>query len=272
MDKAEINYINSDDEMSIVEIISILFKRKLIIAFGVLFTLIISYAYIIAKKPVYESNAIISIGYIGKVAPMIYIGKVAPMTDNQVGRVYIEAPESLSKELTTISSDLSVKHERDSQNIINLKVQKDDPNKARESLTKITNDIIMRHDLMFQQVVVSRKQHLDSLRKRLSIVNTNFNHNEKGLSNQEKLKVIEIQSDLERQIVEQELLLSGIYLKPTKLLQEPTLNPKPVKPDKLKIIVIALFLGVMLGVMLALLVEYFQKYFDAGSLKMPTSK
>lgn len=263
MDKAEINYINSDDEMSIVEIISILFKRKLIIAFGVLFTLIISYAYIIAKKPVYESNAIISIGY---------IGKVAPMTDNQVGRVYIEAPESLSKELTTISSDLSVKHERDSQNIINLKVQKDDPNKARESLTKITNDIIMRHDLMFQQVVVSRKQHLDSLRKRLSIVNTNFKHNEKGLSNQEKLKVIEIQSDLERQIVEQELLLSGIYLKPTKLLQEPTLNPKPVKPDKLKIIVIALFLGVMLGVMLALLVEYFQKYFDAGSLKMPTSK
>lgn len=268
MEKTEINYTNdSNDEISIIEIISILIKRKWLIAYSVLFTLIISFVYIIVKKPVYESSAVISIGHIGKVAPMI---------NNQVEMVYIEDPESLSKELTTISNALSVKLENDikrnSQNIMTLKVQKNDPSQARESLTRITNNVIERHDFMFQQISVSREQQLDSLRKRLAIVNTNFNLNEKGLSNQEKLKVIEIQSDLERQIGEQELLLSGIYLKPTKLLQEPTLNTKPVKPDKLKIIFIALFLGVMLGVMLAFLVEYFQKYFAPDSLKMPVSK
>jgi uncharacterized protein involved in exopolysaccharide biosynthesis len=50
-------------------------------------------------------------------------------------------------------------------------------------------------------------------------------------------------------------------------LKAPTLNTKPVKPDKSKIIAIALILGLMAGVVIAFLIDYFQKYLPTASQK-----
>lgn len=256
------NTINTvvDDELSLIDIIHVVIKGKWIILLCTVISLLMAGVYLLRTKPVYESTAVLQIGHIGQ-STGLYGYKIE----------YIEAPETLSREFTTSNNEFSVKLEIDNKknglNIITFKARKNSPEKAREVLVKITDDLVKRHELIYQQVLNTRKYQVSSLRKRIDTLKTGFNLKDRGLSNEEKLKIIEIQSDLEKQLVEEELLLTDIYHKPTRLLKAPTLNAKPVKPDKSKIIAIALILGLMAGVVIAFLIDYFQKYLPSASQK-----
>lgn len=249
------NTINTavDEELSLIDIIHVVIKGKWIILLCTVISLLMVGVYLLRTKPVYESTAVLQIGYIGQFSEL-----------NGNRKVNIVDPEILSRELATTTSGVSVKLEQDNNknglDIITLTSRKNNPEQAREVLVKITDELVKRHELVYQQALNTRKYQVSSLRKRIDTLRTGFNVNDRGLSNAEKLKIIEIQSDLEKQLVEEELLLTDIYHKPTRLLKDPTLNAKPVKPDKPKTIAIALILGIMAGVMLAFLTDYFQKY------------
>lgn len=256
------NAINTvvDEELSLIDIIHVVIKGKWVILLCTVIFVLMAGVYVLRAKPVYESTAVLQIGHIGKFSGL-----------NGYIINYIEDPETLSREFKTTAREFSVKLEIDNRkfglNIITFKARKGSPEQAREVLVKITEDLVKRHALVYEQVFNSRKDQVSSLRKRIDTLKTSFNPNDRGLSNAEKLKIIEIQSDLEKQLAEEELLLTDIYHKPTRLLKAPTLNAKPVKPDKPKTIAIALILGLMAGVMLAFLIDYFQKYLPSASQK-----
>jgi LPS O-antigen subunit length determinant protein (WzzB/FepE family) len=256
------NTINTvvDDELSLIDIYHVVIKGKWIILLCTVIFVLMAGVYLLRAKPVYESTAVLQIGHIGLASEL-----------NGYKIRYIIDPETLSREFKTTTKEFSVKPEIDNKkngiNIITFKARKNNPKQAREVLVKITDDLVKRHDLVYEQVLNTRKDQVSSLRKRIETLRTGFNLNDRGLSNAEKLKIIEIQSDLEKQLAEEELLLTDIYHKPTRLLKAPTLNTKPVKPDKSKIIAIALILGLMAGVVIAFLIDYFQKYLPTASQK-----
>ncbi len=268
MENKESVYNENYDEISLMEIISIIIKRKWIIVACLLFTIIATFFYILTKKPIYESKAVVQIGYNGE------------KTSTKV--LNIEDPASLAWVLKNTEGLFSVnveKADRSNLDILSLTIRNRDPYQAQASLEKVTNNLINRHSLLYNQLLSYKQNQLDSLKKQLQSVQVQLKLFEKKISllindntnNMllilEKEKLVKNQFELEQKISEQEFLLSENYIRPTRVLKGPTLALKPIGRNKLFYIGLASVLGVMIGVMLALFVEYFQKHFSADSLK-----
>lgn len=267
-------YNEDYDEISLMEIISILLKRKWLIVACVFFTIIATFFYILTKKPIYESKAVIQVGYNGE------------KTSAKVSS--IEDPMSLAWILKNTQGLSSVKVEKmDKYNldILTLTSQNGDPHQAQAFLKKVTDTLLNRHNLLYNQLLNYKQKQLDSLKKQLQSVLIQLQLFEKKIPQftkdytnnmlivLEKEKLVKNQFELEQKVAEQELLLSDNYIRPTRLLTEPTLSLKPIGRNKLFYIGLATVLGVMVGVMLAFFIEFFQKNFSAISLKnMSTSK
>ena len=266
-------YHGDCDEISLMEIISIIIKRKWVVVGCLLFTVIITFFYSLTKKPVYESKAVIQVGYNGE--------RISAKVSS------IEDPMSLAWILKNAQGLASVKVEKmDKYNldILTYTSRNGDPHQAQASLKKATDDLLNRHNLLYNQMLTFKRKRLDVLKKQLQSVQAQLQLFEKRIPQStkdntdnilmvlEKEKLVKNQFELEQNLAEQELLLSENYIRPTRLLIEPTLSLKPIGRGKLFYIGLATVLGILAGVMVAFFVEFFQNNFSSGFKNMSTSK
>ncbi len=266
-----------DDNITIGQIFNILFNQKSILIITIVLSMVLSTAYLLLVKPVYESRAVIAIGKVTVTQP----GTTQSAT-TQSGA--LEDPLLLMQRikekyklgdttdggktmpmLTSIEIDKKI-----ANNIVILKAQANSPKEAQECLGSVVTPLLEEHQKLYskykslqenrillleQELKNSEKETSEFLKQSHVLVNQDSAM--AALLLIEKARLDERRIGLQKLVNEEKATVSEINTKPTELLREPTLPINPTK-SKLMIIILAGVLGIFLGIMLAFTKEYIE--------------
>ncbi len=228
---------SQNGEISFVNILLVIIKWKWVVLLVTLFSILLLGVKTFSTKPFYQSYAVIQIGRISQ------LGEI----NNNVAIVNIENVNTLkqrlvegylTKNISTKTAFLySVNVESTCSDVLRLIVKAGTPPEAQNYLNEVINRIMVDHDSLYNGIHNLQQERMVLLQKQI---------------NSTKLSE-ELRLDLGRQL--NELKMSSLYSRPTRLLYGPTTS-SPVQSSKKQKVFIVCFLGLVLGLSSAFVIEY----------------
>jgi len=259
------NYVQrqDDDEISLIELWDILVRRKKIIAAVFAIVMVAALGYLAVAKPVFESRAIISVGFIPQNANLVDSRNVLN-TDTKL----VENPENLVREMKELYG-VNAETKKTEEGILSLAVQELSPEKSREKLGSAIEKTVNELDTLYNEAISDITAYMDSLESQQTELENQIDEYKKGINLTstkdaslsammilEKGNALEQKTDLEKQIAILRLALSPVNNQPTKILSGPTLPSTPVKPKQKLVLALSFVLGIFMGVFAAFFAEF----------------
>lgn len=253
-----------DDEISIIDIVTIIKKRRKSFYIVFLLILVLSVLFTLNVEPRYTSKSVVFIGNVGGV------GNIEP-AQALVKRLEEEYRVDDSSEAKIVPPYVSqVKfNKKGPSNIVEIHVEDITADGAQLFLTQVVYKLTREHSALFLEAKQKQENLLNNIKnrhseytKQLELMNKQINGLEKKNPEQaslvavEKGKFLTTLPELESQIANLELVLSSIQTKPTKLLRTPTLPRAAKTPKPVLYISIGIFLALLLGVMSTFIIEF----------------
>ena len=230
-----------EDEINIRDYVEVIIKRKQLVLALFLVAVIGAgvYSFFIAKKN-YKVETVLEIGTIGDSAKTIEnIPQILTKIKNSFYGYY---------------SGMEIFNPKDT-NIVEIKIISKNPDKAKEALKNINKEILSDHNKKIdfhKKLLEKQKEEIDRNIKDLKkdISSLIFKNQQIVLLQLRVYQLQEKKDDLERKIES---------FRPTKIIKEPTISPKPLKPRPAFNIIIAGALGAFLGIIFVFLDEWWKK-------------
>lgn len=251
------------------DIINILMKQKKSIFITIFITSLCTIAYFLLLKPVYESRAMIVIGNIilMDTRQPILIEEAPIFIQRIKGKYHVGSSIKESGEPPAL---VYADFDKKTTNIITLKVHANSPIEAQEYLANVVTTLIDEHQSIYSNFISLQKEQIFQLEQELDDVEKEINEYSKqsrmmvrqdgamaALLFMEKVKRGERRVELQKQIAEIKVKVSKVYIRPTEIVMNPTLELNPTKSKSL-IVAAALVLGIMLSIIVALVKENFE--------------
>ena len=255
-----------EDEISLKDIIKTILKHK---KFIVIFTLLITalaVIYVFIKKPVYEINASVQLGYINSNSKIYLL-------DPYATKVYLENVYKKDKFDKIKYPTINISTPKNIKDIYNLNIDAHSNKDAEEYLNKILNDLKNKESKKLKVVKLEINKKINILKN----ANNRLKSELKTLN--EKLKktkdaqlyatllnnISEIQSEItknELTITNLENTLSPANTTLTHIIGTVKKSPNPIKPKKKLIITVAFITGLILSIFLVFLIEFIKSLKD----------
>lgn len=253
----------ADDEIDLVDLwLVIAGKKKLF--FGVFAAVIAATALLIGvTPPVYESRAVIQIGRVGTLGvvepPLVVVERITQ-------RYRVNDTRDGERKYPRVESVSSKKEQTD---IFSLTAHGRTPESAREFLVTVVDEILSDHqrtldentDLLLRRLAVTTERVkqsrdlLDTLGRTAEAIKNSDSRNVTVLL-QEKTGLARELPQLEQEEANLRASLLSLQTYPSRLLREPTLPEKPIRPRPM----LYAALGVVIGGMLGLLAVFLSSF------------
>ncbi len=255
------------DEISLVEIFSILRRRYLLIVFIVVLAVIAAAVYVANAQSIYESRAVFRVGSIGG-------------TQNVSGDAPIEPPAILVKRLkedygvgdARERHDLprleSVSVDKNSTELIELLARAHSADEAQDFLEKVSDKLLLEHRQLYDRAKQALGGRLDYLRNAKMAIDqalADIDANVEGLVQRdisaavlfalEKTRLLEQSLEVEGRIAELKIV-QEIKSYPSSLIRTATYSERTVAPKRPLILILTFILALIMGVILAFIVEF----------------
>lgn len=252
-----------EDEISLIDLWNLLFKRKKLIALVMVAVSAISMAYILMATPIYESSAVIAIGSKEKTI------------DGKINLFFLENPglfAARAREQFGISVETS--KNKNEPNILTLKSESNDPLQAQEKLEAAISSLLANHEEKIEAYNHSLSIDLSLIKTQQSEISTLLKQYENRIRSLEKQNptLAAILTIDKRSLMEKNFNLQGAIIEmganseqppTTEILRKPSLANSPIKPRAKLVFALSLMLGVFLGFFAAFLAEFFEKAREA---------
>lgn len=259
------------EEINLADYLKVISKRKKLIFGFVLMVVILVLAFSFLTPKVYKIDTFLEMGAIGGQLlekPEQLIAKI----NNDIYKTQVEEKEF----------KISVTNPKNT-NLIALEIESNRTQEAQNFLAKINNLILKDH----QERIKVKKELIENDIERIGNNIAHLEKEKKNLEDKEKaleqllpyqqlsqqlsgslFMLLDVREKLavKKQEIENSYLsinslkISLEDIQPTKIIKDPTISKKPVKPKILFNVIIAVVLGSFLGVLLAFLKEWWQKY------------
>ncbi len=255
-----------DDEIDLKEIIKTILRYK---KFIVIFTLLITtlaVIYVFIKKPIYEINTSLQLGYINSNSnsnsnPKIYL------LDPYATKVYLENIYKKDKFDKIKYPTININTPKNIKDIYNLNIDAYSNKEAIEYLHKVLNDLKNKENKKLTSIA-------SNLNKKIIILkNSNIRLLDELKELKEKLKttknsqiyaiILNNISEIQSQITKNELTVTNIQSKLsasnitlTHIIGNIKKSPYPIKPKKKLIIIVAFITGFILSIFLVFFMEF----------------
>lgn len=216
----------SDDEIDLMDYIKVLLKRKRLILAVLLVAVVAVGVLSILMPKVYKIDTILEIGWMRGYQvepPLQVVGKIKDGIYGGYPGMKVDNPPYTS--------------------LVNIETTSKDPQKSKKILEDINETILVEHNsrINFQKKILERK--IERLREKIDFLIQ--------IPTEQEIAVLQLEiNNLQEQI-------EGFW--PTRVIKEPTISEKPVRPNPLLNIVIAAILGIFIGVFLAFFKEWWEK-------------
>jgi len=216
-----------EEEIDLMDYMKVLLKRKRLVLGVFLIAVVIAGIYSWLAPKVYKIEASFEVGWIGWLieAPVQVVEKIKNGVYGGFPKVKAENPVDT--------------------NLIEIEIDSKDPQKGKEILENIIESIQAEHNDYRLNI---RKE---SLERKITRLQEKIDFLLKTSKEQEVAPLLLEKNNL------QEELAGGLF--PTKVIKEPTISEKPIRPKPLLNIVIAVILGLFIGVFLAFGKEWWEK-------------
>ena len=265
-------HVVEDDDITLTEMIHILYKRKQIILATTSLFLLCAIVYLVFAKPIYQSRSVVSIGQIGQDRQELKGGQVVFLEDPQILLQRIKEKYKVGDETEgkiTLPALVSVELDKKNTNsTLILKANANNPEEARTYLIAITEELMNEHRSLYNttyEIYQNQVQALEQRHKTIDQDIIDYNKKIRTANGQDgigamllvmdKAKLAEQRYEIEKDLEEAKLRISKVSLKPTQILREASL---PVSPQRSGIIIIplSLIMGMVMGIALAMVKEY----------------
>lgn len=245
-----------DDEIDLVELWLVLWRRKWIVASVFILTLAIAGVYLSMTKPLYESKVRLIIGQVQGVGNIEQSSRISATLSEQ-----LEA--SLNREAMLISAEPVGR-----SNLFEITIQGENPSATYETAENFAMQIINDHSDQFNRISNPIRKKLSfvqeqifaiqSLLQKFKILNTHEEESLDTLALLEKSRLLTELSSLEQQQMELQIQLDPVNTYPTTVLAPAKYPENPVKPKTSLIMALSTVLGLMIGVFVAFGLEFIQ--------------
>jgi LPS O-antigen subunit length determinant protein (WzzB/FepE family) len=254
------------DEIDLVDLWLVLRRRRRVLfaVFGA--TILATAALIFLPKPVFESRVVVQVGRIGNIGAIETPGVLVERLSQQYR---VNDDTTGTRELPRVES---VALSKGQQEILTIAARAHDAAEAQSFLSGVVNKLQSEHerilldttrrlqeraDVLSQRIIQSREQ-LTALDRGVNALKPD---DTKGIAIllQEKTNIIREIPGLEQEEATLRLSLSQLQTFPTRVLREPTLPEKKVKPRPMLYTAVGVVLGVMLGLFAAFFAEFAEK-------------
>ncbi len=249
-----------EDEISLKDIIKTLLKYK---KFIVIFTLLITslaVIYVFIKKPVYEVNTSLQLGYINSNSKIYLL-------DPYATKIYLENIYKKNKFDKIKYPTINVNTPKNIKDIYNLNIYAYSNKEAIEYLNKILKDLKNKEQKKlntFKSEISKKIKILKDANNRLEIELKTLNEKLKNTKDaQLYATILNNISEIQAQITKNELNIANLKntLSPanitlTHIIGNIKKSPYPVKPKKKLIITVAFITGFILSIFLVFLIEF----------------
>ncbi|RLJ70427.1 subunit length determinant protein [Hydrogenivirga caldilitoris] len=249
--RGEIYY---EEEIDLYELWLRLKKRWKVVAGTVLLFLVASLVYLFVAKPVYESSAVIKIGY----DPVFLINPEEPKF------LPILTPQEFSHLISSINLDvkglknIEAQPETKSPSTVIINISAYDPEVIEPAFRKLMARI--ENNPMVKDKIYSVKSILQTRKKKLLEALQELYTYKKELNQKDIDKLAEVSTRiamLEREFDDIRILLSNI--RAFEVISEPRTPTQPSKPKKLLILAVSFVSSLFLGIFLALFLEWLEE-------------
>jgi len=271
------------EEITLKDIWNVLAKHKVLVLAMPLASLLVATTYLLITPAIFESQAVIQIGQVGQAIHVGQLGQVIQVGQAiQIGQ--IETPAILVQRLREqyrVGDDdaimvmpriSDIRLDKKGANFIILLAQDYSAKGAQKQLAQAVQALLAEHEKRYHQAMDTQQQRLQSrdkqmqqLKELIASLPMAIEAVRKQDSAQaamliiEKANLLTEMSSLESEYYALQLALSEIQSYPTKLLREPTLPERQVKPKSKLMAVFALTVGFLLGIMAAFVAEVLAK-------------
>ncbi|MDR9502270.1 MAG: Wzz/FepE/Etk N-terminal domain-containing protein [Desulfurivibrionaceae bacterium] len=257
------------DEINLVDLWSILMRRKGLIVVVFLITLLGSVVYLVLAQPVYESRVVVQVGQVGQVDE---VDEVEPKVS------YVEDLDVFKQRLLAEHAALAAVEapRKGAQNVFTLTVRQGDKDVAGKQLNDIVEKLLLGHRAIYDKIagpLQGQQQSLagqlhDFIKQRddLTTLIERLKQSEPTLAAlllTEKTGLSRMIVEIEEKLVSLQTLLSAPNTLPSRVLGTQVTPNKPREPKKKMIMALGLILGAMLGVFAAFFAEFLKKAKDS---------
>lgn len=271
-----VDYGYQDSEISLVEILDLLWKRKKMIICICGISLLLALGLLFLVKPVYESYVMLRIGQVGQVSlveePYILVKRLTEkykIKDESEGKLKPPKLTAVAIQKNSANADTS---------LITLKARGYSAENARDYLTGVIDELLKEHQKIYDNMMRRRLETLTSLKQELQKIDSKIDLYDKQISSftgrddsliallvQQKLGLEAQRTSLERQINDMEMYLGEPFTFATTILRRPTLPVRAVNFRPVFTMGLAGMFGLMFGVFLVFVLEYIKK--EKGQLE-----
>ncbi|MBD3669236.1 MAG: hypothetical protein HUJ29_00545 [Gammaproteobacteria bacterium] len=255
--------ITPDDEISLIDLIRVLLRRKktivlvflIVTALGVIVTMLV--------PQVYESRAVV---LIGKVTNQL-IEEPDVLVQRLIEEYEVGDTSETEKEFPIVES-ISVDKRRAST-ILELTVRGETAEGARSYLDSVVQTLFAEHKSIYEKTLELEYQRLESMKEQITELDSLISQVHELLSRLKRSdpvqasvlaiesgKYLAMKPSLEEKYVTLDILLSELKTKPTQYLREPTLPLKTKQPRSKLYIAVSVIVGIFLGIFAAFIHEF----------------
>jgi len=255
-----------EDEISLKDIIKNLLKHK---KFIVIFTLLITalaVIYVFIKKPVYEINASVQLGYINSNSKIYLL-------DPYATKVYLENVYKKDKFDKIKYPTINISTPKNIKDIYNLNIDAHSNKDAEEYLNKILNDLKNKESKKLKVVKLEINKKINILKNANNRLKSELKTLNEKLKNTKDAQlyatILNNISEIQSEITKNELTITNLEntLSPanttlTHIIGTVKKSPNPIKPKKKLIITVAFITGLILSIFLVFLIEFIKSLKD----------
>ena len=249
-----------DDEISLIDLWNVIYKwRKL--AIGVILAVFLaSLAYTLTATRIYESRAVVAIGFFE-----------VETTNSAPAKRYIEEPglfTARAREKYRITAEPS--KNKNEANIITLKTTSTDPLQSQKKLEASIANLIQDHENAIADYMSLQSFNLDLKKKQVAEISSlieDYDPRIRAVERQNPALAAILTLD-KRSLMEKDMNLRASIEAtemnpaqpvPTEILKQPDLPGSPIKPKTNLVLALSIVLGVFMGLFSAFMAEFAEK-------------
>lgn len=246
----------TDDEISLIDLWLVVVRRKKIVLSLLLMGIIAGGAISFFRSPVYESKALVEIGFLPATSPK---------------RELLDDPKILAQRIKA-TNKISVDMEKDSKRVLSLKLRGNDAAILSDRLSQIVQELVERHKQKYEEFHEILNRRLESVKTQInefSIINNQLedrisdirerDSNVAALLLAERAQVMGQMIQLQRDQTDLQLALAPLNSQRTQVVSGPTRSENPVRSKTALYFALSTILGLIAGIFSAFFAEFIAK-------------
>ena len=256
------------DEISLVDLLGILVKRKKWVLLSWLVIVVLSIGYLLNAKPLYESRAVIKIGHYPVLTLSNSPEQRTILNNNSLFEYKnIEQPYIVAERLEGMFFDTKPSWTKKLPDLVTITTRGYDTREILQNITKAVEFVLEEHRGKYDKInsdLITQRHFLNEsiieINKKLVQLEKVFQSKNQKDSYTSTIILMK-QSELFKQKILaenalSELVKSEMMLEPTIVIKQPFKAALPIKPNTKIVIIIAVVFGLFAGVLLAFIVEF----------------